>query len=237
MSGDASTEDVLLGHDEDGDGVADVDDVCPHLFDDHADTDLDLVGDACDPEPANPRQFWIAFDPMFGDSSYFNTGASWTVRDDSLECAATATPAQLVRGVNYVNVDIIVGADTLSTAGASHTIGIVVRQMEIATYSYVELYGTSGTNYLQVMEYDGAGFNLVQRSTLAPSAPLGGGFLRAHANTSGIASLRMDGGFAGTYADVSSATPSYIGGNLLVIAFANVAANVRYVAIIGTNPP
>lgn len=50
------------GHDEDQDGVADTEDVCPHRADDQRDQDADGVGDACDPEPANPRQSLRFFD-------------------------------------------------------------------------------------------------------------------------------------------------------------------------------
>lgn len=49
---DVPTDVVPLGHDEDGDGVRDVDDTCPHLAVAQSDGDGDGVGDACDPNPA-----------------------------------------------------------------------------------------------------------------------------------------------------------------------------------------
>jgi hypothetical protein len=49
-------------HDEDGDGVDDACDVCPHVPDPlQLDSDGDGVGDACDPEPNNPRQHFVLF--------------------------------------------------------------------------------------------------------------------------------------------------------------------------------
>jgi hypothetical protein len=56
---------AAVGHDEDGDGIDDACDVCPHLPDPgQADADGDGVGDACDPEPAIARQRIVRFEPM-----------------------------------------------------------------------------------------------------------------------------------------------------------------------------
>jgi hypothetical protein len=53
-----------VGHDEDGDGIDDACDVCPHIADrDQADTDGDGVGDACDPDPGVADTIEL-FDPM-----------------------------------------------------------------------------------------------------------------------------------------------------------------------------
>ena len=47
--------DPLGGHDEDGDGIPDREDPCPHVPGDRSDRDGDGVGDACDPNPDVPR--------------------------------------------------------------------------------------------------------------------------------------------------------------------------------------
>ena len=52
-----------VGHDEDGDGIDDACDDCPHVADPaQVDSDGDGVGDVCDPEPALPRQQIVEFD-------------------------------------------------------------------------------------------------------------------------------------------------------------------------------
>src|SRR5262245_19575410 len=71
-------------HDEDGDGVIDSCDVCPHIADPgQADADGDRVGDACDPEPAIPRQQIAVFDPFTSiDPAWTNSGG--TIAGDQL---------------------------------------------------------------------------------------------------------------------------------------------------------
>jgi hypothetical protein len=51
LPGDVLVDVVPLGHDEDGDGVPDTTDTCPHLAAPQDDADGDGVGDACDPNP------------------------------------------------------------------------------------------------------------------------------------------------------------------------------------------
>jgi len=53
------------GHDEDGDGIDDACDNCPHLPNaDQADGDGDGVGDVCDPQPTIARESIAFFDPF-----------------------------------------------------------------------------------------------------------------------------------------------------------------------------
>lgn len=78
---------AAVGHDEDGDGIDDACDVCPHLADPaQVDSDGDGVGDACDPEPTNPRQHIALFASMQPTNNPFtpNTlGGAWTQLADS----------------------------------------------------------------------------------------------------------------------------------------------------------
>jgi hypothetical protein len=56
---------VPSGHDEDGDGIDDACDGCPHIFDPlQPDADGDGVDDACDPNPNTPGDSIVFFDPF-----------------------------------------------------------------------------------------------------------------------------------------------------------------------------
>lgn len=65
LDGSASAACVPTGHDEDGDGIDDACDDCPHLANpDQADRDGDGVGDVCDPHPEQPIDRIALFDPF-----------------------------------------------------------------------------------------------------------------------------------------------------------------------------
>lgn len=74
-----------VGHDEDGDGVDDACDDCPHLADPaQIDSDGDGVGDVCDPEPAMPRQQIVVFDPFTTLGAQWQASSGTTVSGDRL---------------------------------------------------------------------------------------------------------------------------------------------------------
>jgi hypothetical protein len=68
---DALVDVVPLGHDEDGDGVPDTLDTCPHLPAPQTDSDGDGVGDACDPNPTIAGDRIVLFATMMpGDQPF-----------------------------------------------------------------------------------------------------------------------------------------------------------------------
>jgi hypothetical protein len=71
-------------HDEDGDGVPDACDVCPHVHDGQADSDGDGVGDACDPS-ATERHRLVLFEPFTDLTTPWQTiRGSWVPTGDGL---------------------------------------------------------------------------------------------------------------------------------------------------------
>jgi hypothetical protein len=86
---DGRLDAVAIGHDEDADGIRDIDDTCPHLVGAQTDTDGDKVGDLCDPNPTTPGDaiaFFYTMGP--GDQPFtlgnVNDDGVWTQAPDGL---------------------------------------------------------------------------------------------------------------------------------------------------------
>ena len=107
--GDGRGIDVPIGHDEDGDGIPDVSDFCPHIANAmNLDSDGDAVGDICDPDPGTPIQHWIAFSPMIGDDNTVEAaGASWTTGADTWDFAMGTSPQNLIRTDGVTDVQCL----------------------------------------------------------------------------------------------------------------------------------
>lgn len=115
-------------HDEDGDGIRDACDVCPHIADPaQADSDGDRVGDACDPEPTNARQTIVFFDGFEGTT----VSAAWTnlsgvVTGDQLVLDARGTQAkEIFRAITPTDDLFVLGAVTGAADVDVHHISIV----------------------------------------------------------------------------------------------------------------
>jgi len=137
---------VPVGHDEDGDGIDDACDGCPHIFDpDQIDSDGDGVDDVCDPNPTVPTESIALFDPFTsqlpiwtvsgamptydGDSAFIDTMA----QDSLLELAAPP-------GLDHYEFG--------GSIGASFPPNVKIEIMvtgDDAHYYYCELYDFGGT--------------------------------------------------------------------------------------------
>src|SRR2546430_4558295 len=83
---------VAVGHDEDGDGIDDACDGCPHLADpDQLDGDGDGVGDACDPQPTVAREQVMDFDPFTVLRLDWTLTAGVTLGGDALHLAGAVS--------------------------------------------------------------------------------------------------------------------------------------------------
>jgi hypothetical protein len=71
-------------HDEDQDGIGDLDDTCPTVKGSQQDSDMDGVGDLCDPNPgiANRIAAFYPFDIM--PAEFVPISGSWSVANDAL---------------------------------------------------------------------------------------------------------------------------------------------------------
>ena len=97
--------DPCPGHDEDEDGIGDLCDVCPHAADpSQTDNDGDRVGNACDPDPAVPRQTITMFDPFTMRDPAWNADATVRFELDSVEIpeqGGSMSRLKLVENIRY----------------------------------------------------------------------------------------------------------------------------------------
>jgi hypothetical protein len=117
---DTAMDSVDGGHDEDGDGVADVLDDCPHIANrDQANSDTDLVGDACDSEPTIGRQRLLVFEPCVALSSdWLPQKLAEPISNISDDCVFGTAATFLARNVNYADADITVIGKIVSVSGS-----------------------------------------------------------------------------------------------------------------------
>ena len=156
--GGPDATDAPAGHDEDGDGVPDSTDTCPHVDGDQADRDGDGVGDLCDPAPDTAGEQLVLFDPMITGSGFEVVSASWEDAGDAYRCDASTEfceikrPLVFDRGIVEIGVDVVVHVDT----APQHQISISLFDTPLDPYDYVEVYETgTSAGYAAVTSFDG----------------------------------------------------------------------------------
>ncbi|HEY4177177.1 MAG TPA: thrombospondin type 3 repeat-containing protein [Kofleriaceae bacterium] len=106
--GDAS--DGPTGHDEDGDGVPDSVDTCPHLPGAQTDTDGDGIGDLCDAHPAMNIDSRVVFATLTDTDQPFEIGSGdWAVDGDDLAQTLTYADLALTLPTTTQSIQITVG--------------------------------------------------------------------------------------------------------------------------------
>lgn len=181
-SGMTDTTDVVpLGHDEDGDGIPDASDVCPHIVTtSQADGDSDGVGDECDPNPTVAGDAIAHFATMVAgdqplsipacdsavvqlpDAVYFDGDVSMQV-DNGLYC-------NLQMPYVLANVRVAVGFEITEVIPASapmqNQIALVVGD-RTPTY-FVEVNQVVGVvDNVQVTLFDGTTYSTASSQNLA----------------------------------------------------------------------
>lgn len=137
--------DLLALHDEDGDGINDRDDLCPHIADsDQADNDGDRVGNACDPLTDAALERIVFFDPMLEPSS------AWEFRLGTPTYTGEAVTADLRNGELFMTLTgLTPDKDHFVVGGSFGAVSPTnARQLYIAAaetdleFTYCEVYET-----------------------------------------------------------------------------------------------
>jgi len=223
-------------HDEDGDGVADACDVCPHLPDpDQRDADGDRVGDACDPEPAIARQRIVLFDP-------FTTLDGWALLDtggtgvDEVVLGRAGLDGSLRRALTPMHDTFIVGATAGVPGSGTHLFSIVTAPTEPPGGMYCELFddGTrtllSFTTTVDNVVYEHPGSSPVPRF-----ANGGGTFSYELMPTTARCDARWRSGNSSATSSTLTSRPTTIATEVLVLYAENVEVRLRYFVQIRTD--
>jgi hypothetical protein len=224
---------LSLGHDEDGDGIPDANDPCPHVPGDATDTDGDGVGDDCDVNPTTPSEHWVLFSTMQAGDQPFDDISAFTQEADALRTTTDAGPNI---NISLVRARVDVGWEihaVLGAAGVQHQIayGFDDTQMLNSEYYFNELNeSTGGTFDAALYAYDAT-------NGYQPLASMDPGMLRT-----GVGFSRVDMRSTTTNArigwtpsplyDLSAATPGYVACDHIRFSFHGLDVSIRYVAII-----
>ena len=228
---DGSVDTVTpANHDEDGDGIDDALDNCPHMAGSTADGDSDGVGDICDPHPMTAGDHIGLFSTLEPGTSPFDDITGFTEDPDGLHWSGS-TSIFLTRPVGSARVEL--GFDILAILGTGqHQIALGVDR-GAEPYYFAEINDDSGgtVHHVAVFSYDSTNGYLLLGKTDAPLLHTGRGLSRVDLNAT-THEYTTVAGWDGELYTATAATPLYDGGTKLHYALNGLELVLRYIIII-----
>ncbi len=243
---DSPTDVVPIGHDEDGDGVRDVDDTCPHLAGAQTDMDGDKVGDACDPNPTVAGDSIALFATMVTGDQPFTLGNGfddgvWTQLADALRFDGVLGSDNNLFGHlqldrPWANVRVALGIDLLAiipgSANGQNQVALAV--VDQPPQYYVELNQIPGMfSVASITYFDGTTYTQAQGGDLATGMHTGPVFFQ----TTQIVNTKVAGeiSWPGEPYQGEVTDTVYQGASYIAININNVHLEIRYLIVI-TSP-
>jgi hypothetical protein len=232
----ATGSDVPAGHDEDGDGVPDLDDSCPHVAGAQTDQDGDGVGDVCDPRPGQAGDQLVAFDPLITGAAFTVISATWQETGDALRCDANGEFGQLIRPLAFDHGVVELGVDIVARneAVTQHQVSVAALDDEQAPYYYVEVYEPdAGTSYAAASAFDGTAYTPLAMQALDSGVHTGR--LRLQLSVTPPApSLTVRAMWGAESYSASVAVPDFAGYSKLSVGTQGLLIDLAYVAVIAS---
>ncbi len=228
---DGSVDSITaVNHDEDGDGIDDALDNCPHMAGSTADDDSDGVGNVCDPHPTTPGDHIGLFSSLEPGTNPFDDIPGFSQEADGIRHVGD-TSIFLTRNVGSARIEL--GFDIISIIGTGqHQIALGVdRGMD--PYYFAELNDNSGGTVHQVaiFSYDGTNGYIALTTTDIPVLHTGRGISRVDVDATAH-TYATTAGWDGELYTANAATPQYTGGVKLHYALNGLELVLRYIIII-----
>ena len=223
------------GHDEDGDGIGDLVDPCPHLAGDAADRDRDGVGDQCDPDPDAPTSRFVVFSTMQAGDQPFAAITAFDQEADAIHTATMTTGMSILGTFATVRVDI--GFEIRGLVGSTqHQVASGVDGGS-SVYYFTEINENGSIRNVSVTSFDNMNGYLLLGGMNHNGMHAGVGLLRYDATlpASGTPSHQLVAGWTGELYTGSAATPMYQGGTEIRVVLNGLDVAIRYVVVIATN--
>ena len=223
-----------IGHDEDGDGLGDTADPCPHVSGDDGDRDGDGVGDACDPDPAVAGDRIRVFSTLRAGDHPFADISPLVQEDDGLSYAGDITGLNLL--LPLANGRFEIGFDIRALVGTGqHQIASGV-EAGTQPYYFTELNeNVTGLKDVAVVSYDATnGYQFLGSVPHGGMHP-GAGILRFDVATS-PPTFTVVAGWVGELYTATASTPEFSGGTGITVVFNGLDFVMRYVVMIDSAP-
>ena len=190
----SSGEPSCSAHDEDGDGVDDSVDVCPHIPGSQADQDGDGIGDDCDPEPTIPNQHLLLFATMQPGDVQLTLTPAWSQELDAVHFDGSGATAIQISGLPFQNVRVAIGVDITAVLGPTSQHQIALHAADVASaHDFVEINGEGSAGAVAISSFDGDTYSTVTSQDLTMGIHTGEVILQLTAVDGGT--MQLDGGW------------------------------------------
>jgi hypothetical protein len=238
---EARAIDAMAGHDEDGDGIPDTLDNCPHIPNvDQADRDGDGVGDVCDPQPDVPEESIAYFSPFVTSPFVFEYGSASQLTSTGDAVVFDGEPGQVMAAIDVpLHHDLVwFGGQILDMTATFHQLAILPTDDVNAAHDYFEMFDDTTTPppYVGITHYDGSGiYTSDAKVTLSGAFHTGPITFQA---TVAVPTLSMGilAGWTGETYPAKASTPILIDASTFHVTVTGIQVELDYVVVISTTP-